>query len=218
MTATWLDPPVSSVREVVARALAEDLGVFGDLTAGLLSPGATVAASIVAREPGVLAGRLAASETFAAVDPDVTVRWEVADGEQLTAGLVLARASFFRRGPVTDSCRCLIVAGHPVRPRCRLLRPGPGLAGRALSCSMGILGRTRCAGVRMSALGGSCRRRLPGGRVQGAVAGEVFVFCDDGQGRRALPGRDLFYLVNHRAAHLAVLVPVSLCSSAAPGY
>jgi nicotinate-nucleotide pyrophosphorylase (carboxylating) len=112
MTATWLDPPVSSVREVVARALAEDLGVFGDLTAGLLPPGATVAASIVAREQGVLAGRLAASETFAAVDAAVTVRWEVGDGEPLTAGLVLARIDGPLASVVTAERTALNLLGH----------------------------------------------------------------------------------------------------------
>ena len=30
---TWIDPPAAAVREVVARALAEDLGPLGDLTA-----------------------------------------------------------------------------------------------------------------------------------------------------------------------------------------
>jgi len=48
MTATWLDPPISAVREVVARALAEDLGVFGDITAGFVPSCATFSASIVA--------------------------------------------------------------------------------------------------------------------------------------------------------------------------
>jgi nicotinate-nucleotide pyrophosphorylase (carboxylating) len=112
MTATWLDPPLSSVRDVVTRALAEDLGVFGDLTAGLLPPGATVAASIVSRERGVLAGRLAASETFAAVDADVTVRWEVAEGEPLTAGLVLARVDGPLASVVTAERTALNLLGH----------------------------------------------------------------------------------------------------------
>ena len=59
MTASWLDPPLTAVRDVVARALAEDLGVLGDLTANLVPVAATVTASLVARAPGVLAGRLA---------------------------------------------------------------------------------------------------------------------------------------------------------------
>ena len=36
---SWLDPPLTAVREVVARALAEDLGVLGDMTASLIPAG-----------------------------------------------------------------------------------------------------------------------------------------------------------------------------------
>jgi nicotinate-nucleotide pyrophosphorylase (carboxylating) len=90
MTANWLDPPMTAVRQVVARALEEDLGVFGDVTSGLVPVTATVGASLVARAPGVLAGRLAASETFATVDPAVRVQWSVADGDRVDAGRVLA--------------------------------------------------------------------------------------------------------------------------------
>jgi nicotinate-nucleotide pyrophosphorylase (carboxylating) len=112
MTATWLDPPLSAVREVVNRALAEDLGVFGDRTAGLIPPGATVAASIVAREPGVLAGRLAAGETFATVDPAVTVEWTVSDGDRLCAGTVLARIGGPLASVVTAERTALNLLGH----------------------------------------------------------------------------------------------------------
>jgi nicotinate-nucleotide pyrophosphorylase (carboxylating) len=98
MTATWLDPPLPAVREVVARALAEDLGVFGDVTASLVPVTATVSASIVARAPGVLAGRLPASETFAVVDPSVALRWSAADGDRIDAGRVLGQV----RGPLTS--------------------------------------------------------------------------------------------------------------------
>jgi nicotinate-nucleotide pyrophosphorylase (carboxylating) len=98
MTASWLDPPLTAVRDVVARALAEDLGVLGDLTASLVPVAATVTASLVARAPGVLAGRLAATETFAAVDPAIVVRWQVADGDRLEAGQLVGRVS----GPLTS--------------------------------------------------------------------------------------------------------------------
>ncbi len=87
---SWLDPPVTAVREVVARALAEDLGVFGDLTAGLTPAGAMVVAAIVARAEGVLAGRLAASEAFSAVDPAIAVTWHRSDGDPLVAGTAVA--------------------------------------------------------------------------------------------------------------------------------
>lgn len=90
MTFGWVDPPITAVRDAVARALAEDLGVFGDVTASLLPPGATTAAAIVPRAPGVLAGRLAAVETFACVDPAITSEWFVNDGDSLRPGQPIA--------------------------------------------------------------------------------------------------------------------------------
>jgi nicotinate-nucleotide pyrophosphorylase (carboxylating) len=89
----WIDPPISAVREVVDRALKEDLGLYGDLTAGLIPPGATVAAVVASRADGVLAGRLCADETFRAVDPAIDVHWLVADGDRLQPGTVMADVS-----------------------------------------------------------------------------------------------------------------------------
>lgn len=91
MSADWLDPPLPAVREVVSRALAEDLGVFGDVTAALVPPDATVRAALVARRSGVLAGRRCATETFSQVDPAITVEWSAADGDGLESGQVIAR-------------------------------------------------------------------------------------------------------------------------------
>lgn len=109
---SWLDPPISAVRDVVARALAEDLGVFGDLTAGLLPPGATVAAALVSRADGVLAGRLAAREAFAAVDPAIAVGWKLGDGDRLRAGSVVATVDG-PLGPVLTAERtALNLLGH----------------------------------------------------------------------------------------------------------
>jgi nicotinate-nucleotide pyrophosphorylase (carboxylating) len=79
------------VRAVVARSLEEDLGVYGDLTAGLVPPDAKVDAALVARSEGVLAGRLCADESFAAVDPTVVVTWNMGDGDRLAPGAVIAR-------------------------------------------------------------------------------------------------------------------------------
>lgn len=92
MTSDWLDPPITVVREVVARALAEDLGVFGDVTASLLPDGVNTSAFIVPRTAGVLAGRLAATEAFASVDSSVTLEWVACDGDPLEAGHPIARA------------------------------------------------------------------------------------------------------------------------------
>ena len=109
---TWFDPPVSAVREVVARALAEDLGVYGDLTAGLVPPEATVAAVLASRAEGVMAGRLCADEAFRAVDPSTVVEWQAADGDRLRPGTVLARVSG-RLAPVLTAERtALNLLGH----------------------------------------------------------------------------------------------------------
>lgn len=83
-------PPLVAVREAVTRALAEDLGPLGDLTSALLPPGSSATATVVARRAGVLAGTLAAGETFHQVDPAVAVEWTAADGDHVSAGQVVA--------------------------------------------------------------------------------------------------------------------------------
>ncbi len=112
MTAQWTDPPLPAVRDVVARALAEDLGVFGDVTASLVPSAATVSAALVARTPGVLAGRLAATETFGAVDPAIVVRWAAADGDRVEAGQVLARIDGPLASVLTAERTALNLLGH----------------------------------------------------------------------------------------------------------
>lgn len=109
---TWLDPPLPAVQEVVARALAEDLGVFGDLTAGFVPPDATVTATISARAPGVLAGRLAAAVAFSAVDPAITVTWHRADGDRLEAGTAIAAVDGPLAPVLTAERTVLNLLGH----------------------------------------------------------------------------------------------------------
>ncbi len=112
MTVTWLDPPLTAVREVVARALAEDLGVFGDLTASLVPSTATVQARIVSRAKGVLAGRLAAREAFEAVDRSVSLQWDAADGDHLDPGQVIARVHGLLAPVLTAERTALNLLGH----------------------------------------------------------------------------------------------------------
>lgn len=82
-------PPSAAVREAVARALGEDLGPLGDLTASLVAPGVSVTAQLVSRGSGVLAGRRCAEETFAQIDASVLLSWHYDDGDRLSAGTVL---------------------------------------------------------------------------------------------------------------------------------
>jgi len=90
---SWVDPPAAAVRQVVERALAEDLGPLGDLTASLVPDDAAARAEFVARQEGVVAGRLCVLETFAAVDPWVEVNWRLDDGVEVRPGQVIGVVS-----------------------------------------------------------------------------------------------------------------------------
>ena len=70
-----------------SRALAEDLGPEGDLTAALVPEDGTAHFALRARQPGVLAGRDCATETFRRVEPRRSSScWHAADGDELAAG------------------------------------------------------------------------------------------------------------------------------------
>ena len=76
-------PPPEVVARDVERALAEDLGT-GDVTADLL-PDAPATAYVVAREPGVVAGRPWFDACFRRLDPAMAIDWRVAEGEAVGA-------------------------------------------------------------------------------------------------------------------------------------
>jgi nicotinate-nucleotide pyrophosphorylase (carboxylating) len=80
------DAPLDVVRDAVARALAEDLGPLGDLTAALVPADARAVADVVARAEGVIAGTACATEAFTQLDERVTVDWLVDDGALVGAG------------------------------------------------------------------------------------------------------------------------------------
>lgn len=88
------DPAVGPLREVVASALDEDLGVLGDLTSQAIVPEHSRGTGrFVARQDGVLAGTLAAAEVYQQLDLDVTVTWRLQDGEALDADTEFGRVS-----------------------------------------------------------------------------------------------------------------------------
>ncbi|HEV7536090.1 MAG TPA: carboxylating nicotinate-nucleotide diphosphorylase [Acidimicrobiia bacterium] len=107
------DPPVSAIREAVQRALAEDLGVLGDLTSNALIPGeAEGTGHFVARAAGVLAGTAVATEVFAQLDPAVVVRWAAADGDSLAAGQTVGSITGPLRSLLTGERSALNFLGH----------------------------------------------------------------------------------------------------------
>jgi nicotinate-nucleotide pyrophosphorylase (carboxylating) len=81
-------PPAATIREDVARVLAEDIG-SGDVTAALIDPGARARARIVCREEAVLAGSAWADECFRQLDPGVHIDWHHHDGDRIHADAVL---------------------------------------------------------------------------------------------------------------------------------
>jgi nicotinate-nucleotide pyrophosphorylase (carboxylating) len=91
VSAPDLDPPAHLVRDAVARALAEDLGELGDLTAALVPADASGVADFVVRSDGVLAGTACATETYRQLDVGVTIRWSADDGDRVGRGQAVGR-------------------------------------------------------------------------------------------------------------------------------
>ncbi|MBD9513375.1 carboxylating nicotinate-nucleotide diphosphorylase [Pseudomonas sp. PDM22] len=72
----------------VRAALAEDVG-SGDITAQLIPAERDASARIITRENATLAGTAWVDEVFRQVDPRVLVKWQVRDGEQVSADQTL---------------------------------------------------------------------------------------------------------------------------------
>jgi nicotinate-nucleotide pyrophosphorylase (carboxylating) len=82
--------PDSPTAEIVARALAEDLGDGDVTTAATVDADARARAVISQKAPGVIFGLDAAQETFRRLDPDAEVERLVAEGVWREGGTVLA--------------------------------------------------------------------------------------------------------------------------------
>jgi nicotinate-nucleotide pyrophosphorylase (carboxylating) len=84
----------SAAEALIGLALAEDLGITGDLTcSALIDETEQAAVQVVARSDGVVAGSPVGRMVFARLDS--TVRWEshLNDGELVTGGTVVATVS-----------------------------------------------------------------------------------------------------------------------------
>ena len=80
----------SSIRDIVERALVEDLG-HGDVTTdALIPPDARGQASVVVKADGVVAGLEVALDVFRQVDPSTQSRIRMADGAPVSPGAVVA--------------------------------------------------------------------------------------------------------------------------------
>ena len=77
-------PAPADVQRDVQRALAEDIG-SGDVTAQLLATDARASARVITREAGVLAGQAWFDACFRALDADMRIAWNFADGARIAA-------------------------------------------------------------------------------------------------------------------------------------
>ena len=86
--------PTLVLRPMVERALAEDFGNSGDITARLLVPESAAGSLVMrARETGVIAGMQAAQMTYDLVDPTVKFETLSPTGSSVEAGDIIARVS-----------------------------------------------------------------------------------------------------------------------------
>jgi len=93
-----LDLPAELIRDVVARALHEDVGT-GDLTTlAVIPPEARAEAHFVFREAGGVCGLPVVATVFALVDPALTLRPRVAEGARVPAGERVATIAGPARG------------------------------------------------------------------------------------------------------------------------
>ena len=102
-----------AIRRAVTRALAEDLGDGGDVTAVATVAAATVGrGQLVARGDGIVAGTDLVRETFRQVDERMRVTLEVEDGDAVTAGQVLGHVEGPMRSILTAERTALNLLGH----------------------------------------------------------------------------------------------------------
>src|SRR5437867_7723479 len=80
-----------NIHEIVASALAEDLGTGDVTTQALFQANVPASGRIIAEEPEglVLAGLAVAVEVFAQVDPSLTCSPSFADGDRIPAGAIV---------------------------------------------------------------------------------------------------------------------------------
>ncbi|MFI5694673.1 carboxylating nicotinate-nucleotide diphosphorylase [Kribbella sp. NPDC051586] len=90
-----------TVRTAVLAALAEDQAADDVTTQWSVPAELQVEATMIAKKPGRLAGLPAVQAVFAAVDPTVTVRPAVADGDEVLPGQPLAWISGAARSIIT---------------------------------------------------------------------------------------------------------------------
>ncbi|MDP5150591.1 carboxylating nicotinate-nucleotide diphosphorylase [Rheinheimera baltica] len=93
MHTDYLDLLQHEIQRAVASALSEDLGFLpvaqGDITASLIPATQLASAHIITREDCVICGTAFVDEVFKQLGNDVTVVWQVKDGDKVNANATL---------------------------------------------------------------------------------------------------------------------------------
>ncbi len=106
-------PHALLVEPTVRYALEEDLGRAGDITSDLTIPSTMHAdAKLVARQPGTIAGLIAAERAFHLIDPKITIDVAAADGSVVEAGATLIHIEGRARSLLTAERVALNFIGH----------------------------------------------------------------------------------------------------------
>ncbi len=105
--------PSAVVDRAVAEALAEDIGLVGDVTTRATVPAGTRASGVIAaRQAGTIAGVQLAHAAFKTLDPFAQFEVVVADGATVASGGVIARVSGDARALLTAERTALNFLGH----------------------------------------------------------------------------------------------------------
>jgi nicotinate-nucleotide pyrophosphorylase (carboxylating) len=105
--------PSSVVDKAVAEALAEDLGLGGDITTEATVPRGTHASGVIAaRQGGTIAGVHLAEAAFKAIDPFVQFEVIVGDGGNVEPGGTIARVAGEARALLTAERTALNFLGR----------------------------------------------------------------------------------------------------------
>lgn len=80
-----MKPALADIDALIERALTEDIGPGDVTTLATVPAGQRATATFLAKEDGVLAGLAVAERVFAALDPQVVLRWTHADGDMVEA-------------------------------------------------------------------------------------------------------------------------------------
>ena len=131
--------------ETVAQSLREDIG-DGDITAMLIPQARISRGYVITRDAATIAGRAWVEEVFRQVDPEVTLNWQVQDGDEASPGQSL----FSMEGPA----RSLLTAERSALNWLQLL------SGVATTCA-GHARRVAHTGVQLL----DTRKTLPGLRL-----------------------------------------------------